>query len=175
MTQVGGGVFGLLPAATLRAEAPAGPLTVGLRYDTAAGLVHDVGLAGRYTGDAWHVELELAHGFPGIEEIGGIQLDDLPLGQGLTTAVVGLGELFTDRGHRVQLGGGLTAKWTAIEAELGVQTRTFDPSLHHIHGEARVDWTNGVFLRARAVVPIAAELEVIGFWPQILVGQTWAL
>lgn len=173
--RLGGGVFGLLPAATLRAEAPLGGFALGVRYDTAAGLVHDVGLSARYAVDAWHVELDVSHGFVGLEEIAGIQLDDIPLGQGLTTALVGLGEVITSSGHRVRLGGGLTAKWTAIETVLEVQERVFEPSLHHVHGEVRVDWTNGLFLRGRAVVPVAAELRVIGFWPQLLVGRTWAL
>ncbi len=173
---VGGGVFGLLPAVTLRAEAPVGDAAIAVRYDTAAGLVHDVGLAGRVTwGDAIDVELELAHGFLGLEEIAGIQLDDIPLGQGLTTALSGLWRTTTDGGHRVRLGAGLTARWTTIRTDLGVQERAFDPSLHHAHGEVRVDWQGGIFLRFRAVVPIEAELKVIGFWPQALVGYSWAL
>lgn len=172
---LGGGVFGLLPAVTVRAEAPVGETVLALRYDTAAGLVHDVGLAGRM---AWHdieAEFEVAHGFIGLEEIAGIQLDDIPLGQGLTTALTGLWQTTTDGGHHIRLGAGLTARWIAIHTDLGVQTRAFDPSLHHMHAEARVDWRDGIFLRFRAVVPIEAELKVIGFWPQVLVGYTWAL
>lgn len=173
--RIGGGVFGLLPAATLRADAPAGPLTLAVRYDTAGGLVHDVGLAARAGLGDWRLELEVAHGFPGLEEIGGIQLDDMPLGHGLTTAFVALRDLRTERGHHIRLGAGLTARWTAIRADFGIQERAFDPSLHHMHGEVRIDWTNGVFLRARAVVPIEAELKVLGFWPQVLVGHAWSL
>lgn len=173
--QLGGGVFGLLPAATMRAEAPVGPASVTLRYDTAGGLVHDLGLGARAPLGPLRVELEVAHGLLGIEEIAGIQLDDIPFGQGLTTRLTGLSALHTSGGHRVQLGGGFTARWTAISTTQGAQARVFDPTLHHAHGELRVDWQGGLFLRLRAVVPIEAELRVLGYWPQVLVGQTWGL
>lgn len=174
--QVGGGVFGLLPAATLRATLPVVDGTALLvRYDTAAGMAHDVGLAARHDFGALRFELDVAHGFFGLEEIAGIHLDDAPFGNGLTTTLTALGGIETSGGHRVGLGGGLTARWTRLASDFGVVERRFDPSLHHLHGEARVDWTNGVFLRVRAVVPIEAELRVIGFWPQVLVGHTWSL
>lgn len=173
--RVGGGVFGLLPAATLRAEVPVDGITLAVRYDTAAGLAHDVGLAGRMAWGRARVEVEVAHGFFGIEEIAGIGLDDAPLGHGLTTTASGLWRWQTRGGHTVDLGGGLTARWTGLDNDFGVLERTFDPALHHVHGEARVDWDGGVWLRFRAVVPIEAELKVIGFWPQVLVGYRWGL
>lgn len=178
--QLGGGVFGLLPAATMRAEAPVGqlgsaPFGLAVRYDTAAGLVHDLGLGARLDLGGARVELELAHGVLGIEEIAGIQLDDIPFGHGLTSTALALAGWSTSGGHRVHLGGGLTARWTAISKSLGAQERVFDPSLHHVHGELRVDWRGGLFLRLRAVVPVEAELRVLGYWPQVLLGRAWGL
>lgn len=173
--RVGGGVFGLLPAATLRAEIPFDGWGLAVRYDTAAGLAHDVGLTGRLDRGAARLEVEVAQGFFGVEEIAGIGLDDAPLGAGLTTTAVGLWRTATDHGHRVDLGGGLTARWTTLDNRFGVLERRVDPSLHHLHGEVRVDWRGGVFLRFRAVVPVEAELRVIGFWPQALVGYRWGL
>lgn len=176
VVQIGAGVFGLLPAATLRAEMPvADVIALAVRYDTAAGMVHDFGLAARLVTGRARFELDVAHGFFGLEEIAGIQLDDAPFGHGLTTTLVALARWHTDGGHAVDLGGGLTARWTDLDNDFGVQRRIFDPTLHHLHGEVRVDGRDGIFLRLRAVVPIEAELRIIGFWPQVLVGHTWAL
>lgn len=174
--RAGGGFIGLLPAATLRAEIGAGErVAVTARYDTAAGMAHDLGLGARVHFGPWRAEFEAAHGFFSVEELGGIVLANAPFGQGLTTLFGAAYALHTARGHAVFFEGGLTARWTRLEDDFGTRTRVFEPTLHTAHLGLGVDWTGGLFLRVRAVAPVQAELKVLGYYPHAFVGYAWPL
>ncbi len=175
--RAGGGFAGLFPAAEVSLRTPVAP-TVDLeaRYETVVGVSHDVGLTGRWYRDAWSLGLSAANGFFGVEDLAGISPHRAPLGGGLTTALLGAHHHETARGHRVRVEVGLTARWTHVDdVDAGTVDRVFDPTLHHVHAEVAVDWAGGLFLRGRAVVPVQADLKVIGYLPVVSVGYRWSL
>jgi hypothetical protein len=175
--RAGGGFSGLFPSATAGLRAPVSDaVDLEVRYDTVAGLAHDVGVTGRWHHAPYDLGLAVAHGFFGVEDLGGIPLQHAPLGEGLTTALVGGWTTHTARDHAVRVEVGLTARWWHVDdVDVGTQDRVFDPTVHHAHVEVGVDFVGGVFLRGRAVVPIQAELRVLGYLPVVMVGRAWTL
>ncbi len=174
--QAGAGVRGTFPSVTAGVGVRLGEWTVEGRYDTVAGLAHDVGAAARLSLDRrWEVGLDAMHGFFAVEDLGGIHQADSPLGNGLTTTARARWRDTTRRGVRWAPGFGLTARWTTLARELGTVERRFEPSLHHVEGSIDVDWQGGAFLRLRALVPIEADLRVFGFLPILEAGHTWSL
>lgn len=175
--QIGGGVHGLFPMATVGGGARvADGVAVEGRYDLVAGLAHDLGLGLRVAlPAAWDVSLYVAHGFFGEEELQGIYLAEAPLGNGLTTTAAARWTQVTTRGARVGYEGGLTARWVVPEETFGTIERAFDPTLHHLHAGVEVAWPGGAFLRVRALVPVQADLRVLGYLPLVAAGHTWSL
>jgi hypothetical protein len=175
--RAGGGFHGLFPSASVAARSPvAETVELEARYEMVAGLAHDLSLTGRVHRGPWSAGVAVANGFFGVEELGGITVRNAPLGEGITTSALAARALVTARGHSVRLEGALTLRWYHLdEVSAGTQDRVFDPTVHHAHLGIAVDWRGGWFLRGRAVVPIQADLAVIGFFPVLSVGAAWAL
>ncbi len=175
VVELGGGVNGMFPAATARAELSTPAVDLEARYETAAGLVHDFGLGARYATQRWDLSLDVAHGFFGVEELGGIDTAPAPFGNGTTSTLSARRWLATSRGIRVALGGGATLRWLKLVEDLGTIEREFELTLHHVHASAEGRWPGGFFIRFRALVPIQADFKILGYLPMLSLGRAWSL
>jgi hypothetical protein len=146
-------------------------------YLTHAGLHHELGITARYAfADDYAFAFEASHGLFAIEELAGVEADRSPLGGAFTTTASLLTTLATDRGTRVSIGASVTLRWFhPTSTDEGI-VQTFDLSLHTLRAEVGFEWPgeNGTpFVRIRALVPIQADLRVLGCLPMIAAGYTW--
>lgn len=178
---VGGGFNLILP--TLSFGGTAG-ITKGfdldVRYDTHAGLVHDLGLTGRVRfADRFATALNVSYSFFAIEEVSGILAVRAPFSNGATFAPDLRWMVLDDSDTKVNLLGGVMVRWLALtEDEFGTVTRQLEFSLRHAFFEVGAEWIDGdesTWLRVRAVVPIEAEFRVLGYLPWIVIGHTWSI
>lgn len=185
ITPVGGatlhaaaGLNVLLPTLVVGATTGvAGPLDVGLRYEVHAGLGHVFVLAARArVASPLALALELAQGFFAAEELAGIRLVEAPFGNALVTTPRLLASIVSTPAVHVALGLGVSLRWVVLEQRAEETRRSFDPAVQDATLELAAEWplcTGVAFLRFVALVPIQAELRVLGFLPSLVAGRTW--
>ena len=176
-----GGINVLLPTLTLGATAGvADGVDLDLRYDTHAGLAHDVGLTGRFRPfERFAVGLNVSHSFFAIEEVSGILAVRAPFSNGSTFAPDVRWTAFQRGNTQVHLLGGLAIRWLGLaEDEFGTITRELEFSIRHAFAEVGVEWSTeegSLWVRVRAVVPIETEFRVLGYLPWVVIGHSWSI
>lgn len=163
---------------TLSAGATAGVLDgldLDARYDTRAGLAHDFGMRARgRIARGWAASLSVSHGFFTVEEIGGIQASRAPFGNGVAIAPA----VHASLNDTVSFGLGATLRMTRLSEDLGVLSRELDPFVESAWLDVAAEWADASgtsFVALRAVVPVQAELRVLGYLPWITLGRAWDL
>ena len=178
---VAGGFNVTLPTLTLGATAGVSDgFDLDLRYDTHAGIVHDVAVTGRLRlSERFAAAVCIAYSFFAIEEVSGILAVRSPFSNGSTVAPDVRWTALDDGDTRVSLVGGFAVRWlTLAEDEFGTVTRDLELSVRHAFLEVGAEWTGdgaSTWLRVRAVVPIEAEFRVLGYLPWIVIGRTWSV
>lgn len=175
---VSGGLNVILP--TVRLSAVSGitrRLDIGIDYDTYAGIVHTMGIAPRVRVHR-HVALraEVSYGFYTIEELFGVHLSRAPFGNGLSFNPSLLASYRTRGGVNISGAVGLSLRFLRIDDTGGVIERTPEVSVQHVFAEIGAEWERkygALFLRFRAVVPVQADFNVIGFLPMFTVGRSF--
>ena len=175
-----GGIDTAFPTVSLGGTAGvADGFDLDARWDTRAGLAHDFGVRGRLRlAERWAASLSVSHGFFTVEEIGGIEAADAPFGNGLAVTPGLHLSLFRPGGAHVFLGTGVIVRMTRLENEFGTLRREVDPLLESAWLDVGVEWEGDgatTFLRLRSVVPVGADLRVIGYLPWLTIGRTWEL
>ena len=170
-----------LPTVTLGATAGvAKGIDLDLRYETHAGLAHDVGVTGRFrVAERLAAAVNLSYSFFAIEEVSGIVAVRAPFSNGATFAP-DIRWLALDRGDtQISLLGGASVRWLGLdEDEFGTITRRLELSVRHAFLEVGAEWSDpggSTWLRVRAVVPIEAEFRVLGYLPWVMLGWTWSI
>ncbi len=177
----GGGLNFLLPTVTLGATAGVTDgFDLDLRYDTHAGLVHDVSLTGRVrVEDRFAVGLSLSHSFFAIEELSGILAVRSPFSNGSTIAPDIRWNVLERDNARVHVLGGAAVRWLRLEEdEFETVTRQLELSVRHAFFEVGAEWSgerSSTWLRVRAVVPIETDFQVLGFLPWVVIGHSWSI
>jgi hypothetical protein len=176
-----GGMAGALP--TVLAGASVGVserVDLGAHVQTHAGLAWSLGATGRVRlSDHWGVGLTVDESLFTVQELAGIQALRAPLGNRVAATPQLLGAWQTDAG--VSVGGSLGAEvgtWRLVEDPDGGAVRALRPALDHVWGEVVASWPRergGLFVRVRAVVPVAADFHVLGYLPVVAVGRHWGL
>lgn len=180
--EIAGGVTGVFPTFGLRVTTGAARwLDVSAGIETYAGLVNSTGIAARLRfAPNFGARLGVDYAFAVVDDLGGIRTADAPFANGLTTTVSLLASLFRGPGAHIAFGLGLTSRWVAPRvAQDGTVVTGFAPApAYNAHAEVAAEWPvrgGTVYLLFRAVVPIQAELQVLGYFPTLLVGRTWGL
>ncbi len=178
---VAGGLNVALPTVTLGAIAGvADGFDLDFRYDTHAGLVHDVGLTARFAwAERFAAAVNVSYSFFAIEEVSGILAVRAPFSNGATVAPDVRWRVLDRKDHHLSLMGGASVRWLGLEEdEFGTVSRRLEFSVRHAFLEVGAEWigdSGSTWLRVRAVVPIEAEFRVLGYLPWIVVGHTWSL
>ncbi|MEM9188400.1 MAG: hypothetical protein AAGF12_04460 [Myxococcota bacterium] len=178
---VAGGFGTLLPTFTLGGTLGVGDgVDLDLRYETYAALSHDISLTSRISlAEYWAVALSLNHVFFLIEDIGGVESADAPVGNGLSLAPSLFGSFFLDSGVHVALGASASFRFIElVRNEDGTLTRQPRLTLAHAALRVAVEWEGDgatTFLRFSAVVPIQADFRVLGYLPHISFGRSFQL
>lgn len=176
-----GGIDTVVPTVSLGARAGLTEHSdLSFRYDVRGGLVHRAGVSGRFrAAERWALGLTVAHGFVATEEVGGADLAQVPLANGLdVTAMPLLHSLFTPTGTHVAFGLGVTVGLVGLQEELLTIERHWDPTFESVHLQVAAEWEGDgttTYLSFRALVPIQADFQVLGYLPWVSVGRTWSL
>ncbi len=178
---MGGGVHVVLPTLALGATlGVASRVDVTLTYETHAGLAHTFSAATRVRlSERWATTHSLSHGLFVVEDIGGIQSARAPFGNGLTTTHGAVFSRWNLSGLHLALAAGVTIRWLVPRESFDVVTLETEPTLHTAHLDLTVEWaarSSGTWwLQVRALVPVQAEFNLIGYLPMVLVGRSWSL
>ncbi len=172
----GGGINAFLPMVAVGAGAGAGDaVDFAGQYETHAGVVHVLTLGSRLRlGDRWAVGLAASDGFYALEESGGLRFARFPWGNGTSLLPSIARSWTTAKGTHVGASLAANVQLVGLHEEFGTIERRWDPSLRDARAEISAEW-GGAFLVFRAVVPIEAEIGVIGYLPMIAAGYTWGL
>lgn len=179
--QVEGGMAGALP--TVLAGATLGlseRADLGARVVTHAGLAWSLGAVGRVRlSETWGAGLQVDESLFAVQELAGIQSLRAPFGNRTAVTPLLLGRRTLDSG--VSLGwaaGAEVGVLRLVEDPDGTSRRALQPALDHAWGEVVASFPRtrgGLFVRFRAVVPIASEFHVLGYLPWVAVGRHWGV
>ena len=178
---IAGGFNVALPTLSLGATAGvADGVDLDFRYDTHAGIVHDVGLTGRFAfTKRLAAAVNLSYSLFAIEEVSGILAVRAPFSNGASVAPDLRWTVMNGSDTHINLQGGFAVRWLGLqEDEFGTVTRRLELSVRHAFAEVGAEWFDGdgsTWLRVRAIVPVEAEFRVIGFLPWIVLGCTWSV
>lgn len=178
---LGGGFNVLFPTLSLGATAGVSEgFDLDLRYDTHAGLVHDLSVTGRLQlGERWALGLGLAHSFFAFEELSGVVAVRAPFSNGSTVSPDVRWSFWRGTSTQVFLVAGASVRWLGLEEdEFGEVRRSLEFSLRHAFLEVGAEWLEegaSNWVRVRAVVPIEAEFRSLGYLPWIMFGRSWSV
>jgi hypothetical protein len=137
----------------------AGAAAMALRWETHAGVNHAVAAGARVrVADGWALGAEVAYADFVSRRVFGVDLSRSPFGTGLTAEP---GAAWTRRDGRLGLSAGLTV-------------RLDEPGLQAARVAVTVD-LGPLFVRAQALVPLAEDTRVLGYFPAVVVGKTFGL
>lgn len=170
----------LLPTIVLGATTGlAHGVDVGLRYEVHGGLGHVFLLAGRAAlGRSFALGLQVAQGFFAAEKLFGIRFVEAPFGTALVTTPRLSWSFEASPGAHLGFTLGVTARWIVLEQRAEETRRVVEPGVQDVNLEIVAEWDvsgGTTFLRFVALVPVQAELGVLGFLPTIVAGRTWGL
>lgn len=178
---VGGGVNAVFPTLTLGATlGVSSRVDARFVYTTHGGVAHEVeaGARVRLT-ERWGLVHTASYGLFLVEEIGGIQSVHAPFGNGLTTTHQVVLSRLNLQGLHLAFTAGVTLRWLVPRQEFETVTLAFEPTLHTAHAQVVAEWvarSGGTWwLQVRATVPVQADFKLIGYFPMVLVGRSWAL
>ncbi len=172
------GMAGALPTLLVGASLGVSDrVNIGAHYVTHAGLAHSLAVTGRWrAGDRYGLGLTVDESFFAVENLAGIEALRAPLGNRTAATPQALGRWVTEPG--VELGG-------SVGAEVGLlrvrptpdgAARAFDPALDHLWAEVAASWPRergALYMRLRAVVPVAVDFHVLGYLPTVTIGRSW--
>jgi len=174
------GFAGALPTVLIGGRAAVSPrVDLGARAVTHAGLAYAFGGAVRWAAsERIGAALLVDESFYTVEEIGGIQSLRSPFGNRVALTPQLIGAVTTGRGIDLDLGGGAEIGVLRLEQGPAATVRRVRPALDNLWAEVRADWPRerGVlYVRVRAIVPVADPFHVLGYLPWVAIGREWGL
>ena len=171
--RLGAGIDAFFP--TLDAELTLGAgrgVDVTARYDTHGLLLHAFGAGARVRlADRLALSVDAEYAVFLIDSIADIEAEDAPVGGGASASIGLWRSFFAEGGAHVGVGASATVTWLDANGAAVAE-------LDHLTFEIGAEWAGDggtTFLRVRAVVPIAAELHPLGYFPWIVIGRAWNL
>jgi hypothetical protein len=173
------GMAGALPTVLLGGDAGVAPgFDVGARAVTHAGLAFSLGGSARWQAtDPVGVGLLVDESFYTVEQLAGIQSLASPFGNRMAVTPLAFGRVRTAPGVDLDLVGGAEVGVVRVAQGPDHVVRRVDPALDIAWAEVAARWPrdNGdLYVRFRAIVPVAAEFHVLGYLPWVAVGRTWS-
>lgn len=176
--RVEGGLAGALPVLLAGANLGVGDrVDVGAHYVTHAGLAHGIGGTVRWSAtETWGLGVTVDESLFTVEELAGIEAIRAPLGNRVAATPQWLGRHVGERGVEVGLAAGAEVGLWRLDPSVDGPVRALRPALDHVWVEATPAWPRrrgALYVRVRAVVPIASQFRVLGYLPTVTVGRSW--
>jgi len=152
---------------------------VGVRAVTHAGLAYSLSLRGRLRlSDRFGVGLGLDESFYTLEEISGIYAIRAPFGNRVAATPELNGSWTSGAGVDLGWSAGSSVGLLTLEEEADVVRRSASLSVETLHAEVGAIWPGDrgrTVIRIRAIVPISADLHLLGYIPWVGIGRVWGL
>jgi hypothetical protein len=173
------GMAGALPTALIGGATGLAPrVDLGAHAVTHAGLAHALGATVRWRfAEATGLGLTLDDSFFTVEQLAGIEASRAPFGN-RTAATLQLLHTSSHRGMVVGWSGGFELGVIRTVRGPAGSRRAIDPALDTVWGEVAATWPReqgAVFVRFRAIVPVARQFHVLGYLPHVAVGRSWSV